>query len=240
MDKLIVGNWKMNNSLSEIPKFVKYLKKNGKKQTGLVICTPATMITTFKKYSKGFVEVGAENCHYAANGAFTGEVSAQMVLEAGASFVIIGHSERREYFNEDNELLNKKVIAALSAGLKVIYCIGEKLDEKSKYKSVLKTQLLEGLNGVSDFSNLVVAYEPIWAIGTGKVATTEDIEKAHKFIKETCEEKFGVTTRVLYGGSVKSSNSGEILKLDLVDGVLIGGASLKADEFLKIAESYKA
>ena len=160
-----------------------------------------------------------------------------MVKSAGASYAIVGHSERRQYFAETNEMLNKKLNACLNAGLKVIFCIGESLEEKSKYKSVLKKEILEGFAGIKDFSNIVVAYEPIWAIGTGKVATTDDIKKVHSFIKGLFKEAFGVDMPVLYGGSVKPSNSKEILALSEVDGVLIGGASLKAEDYTSIAQS---
>ena len=237
MKKYIVANWKMNNSFADIPVFVKYLKKNAKKEENLVVCVPSTMINTFAKTAKKVAATGAENCHYAKKGAFTGEISPEMVKDAGASYVIIGHSERRQLFAETNELLNKKVKAALETGLKVIFCIGEVLAEKSKYKSVLKKQIVEGLEGVTDFSNIIIAYEPVWAIGTGEVATVADIKKVHTYIKNTIKELFNTDALVLYGGSVKPSNSGEILALESVDGVLIGGASLKAEDYVAIAKS---
>lgn len=237
MKKYIVANWKMNNSFADIPVFVKYLKKNAKKEENLVVCVPSTMINTFAKTAKKVAATGAENCHYAKKGAFTGEISPEMVKDAGASYVIIGHSERRQLFAETNELLNKKLKAALETGLKVIFCIGEVLAEKSKYKSVLKKQIVEGLEGVTDFSNIIIAYEPVWAIGTGEVATVADIKKVHTYIKNTIKELFNTDALVLYGGSVKPSNSGEILALESVDGVLIGGASLKAEDYVAIAKS---
>lgn len=237
MGKYIIGNWKMNNSFADIPVFVKYLKKNAKKQDNLVVCVPSVMVSECAKQAKGVLAVGAQNCHNEAKGAYTGEVSAQMIKEAGATYVIIGHSERRHIFGESNEFIAKKVEAALAAGLKVIFCIGETLEEKPKFKSLIKSQVLEGLKLVNDAKNLIVAYEPVWAIGTGKVATTDDIVKAHSYIKGLLNNKFGVNVPVLYGGSVKSSNSAEILALEDVDGALIGGASLKAEELLKIAET---
>ena len=237
MKKYIVANWKMNNSFADIPVFVKYLKKNAKKEENLVVCVPSTMINTFAKTAKKVAATGAENCHYAKKGAFTGEISPEMVKDAGASYVIIGHSERRQLFAETNELLNKKLKASLEAGLKVIFCIGEVLAEKSKYKSVLKKQIVEGFEGITDFSNIIVAYEPVWAIGTGEVATVADIKKVHTYIKNTIKELFNTDALVLYGGSVKPSNSGEILALESVDGVLIGGASLKAEDYVAIAKS---
>lgn len=237
MDKYIIGNWKMNNSVDDLPAFVKEIKKNGKGQKNLVICVPATMIYCASKLAKGVLEVGAQNCHFVEKGAYTGEISTEMIKEVGGKYVIVGHSERRHIFGEDDALLNKKVETALKSGLKTIFCVGETLDEKPKYKSVLKKQLLDGLKGLTSFENLIIAYEPVWAIGTGKVATTDDIVKAHRYISETLKENFNINPPILYGGSVKSSNSREILALDEVGGVLIGGASLKADELLKIAES---
>ena len=237
-EKYIVANWKMNNDFTDIPVFVKYVKKNLKNQNNLVVCVPSVMIKSFAEESRKMtLETGAQNCYCAEKGAFTGEISPQMVVKSGASYVLIGHSERRQLFGETNDLLNRKVAASLAAGLKVIFCVGETLEEKSKYKSVLKKQLLEGLTAINDLSNVIVAYEPVWAIGTGKVATTTDIEKVHLYIKDTVKENMGIDIPVLYGGSVKPLNSTEILAMDSVDGVLIGGASLKAEDYVKIAES---
>lgn len=236
MDKIIAANWKMNNDFSDIKPFVKYVKKNQKNRNGLVVCVPSVMLKEFASVAKGVVETGAQNCYFEAKGAYTGEISANMVKSTGASHVIIGHSERRQIFGETNEMLNKKLNVALKAGLKVIFCIGETLEEKSKYKSVLKKEIVEGFADIKDFSNVIVAYEPVWAIGTGKVATTADISKVHAFVKETIKENFGVDLPVLYGGSVKPQNSKEILALSEVDGVLIGGASLKAEDYVAIAQ----
>lgn len=237
MNKIIAANWKMNNDFDDIPKFVKYLKKNAKGMDNLVVCVPSVMIKTFSDAAKKICATGAENCYFEQKGAFTGEISPNMVKSAGASYVLIGHSERRAIFAEDNQMLNKKLKAAIKCGLKVIFCIGETLDQKSKYKSVLKKQLIEGFDGVEDFSNIIIAYEPVWAIGTGEVATTADISKVHKFIKKLVNENFGVDIPILYGGSVKPSNSQEILALSEVDGVLIGGASLKAEDYMAIAKT---
>lgn len=237
MEKIIAANWKMNNDFEDIPKFVKFVKKNAKRMNNLVVCVPSVMIKTFAEMSKNICETGAENCYFEKSGAFTGEVSPCMIKNAGAKWVIIGHSERRAIFGEENVMLNKKLKAALNEDLKVIYCIGETLEEKSKYKSVLKKQILEGFDGVSDFSNIVVAYEPVWAIGTGKVATISDIDKVHKYIQNLFEETYKVVPQILYGGSVKPTNSAEILALESVGGVLIGGASLKAEDYVAIAKS---
>lgn len=237
MKKIIAANWKMNNDFSDIKPFVKYVKKNQKDKDGLVVCVPSVMLNTMADEAKGVFAVGSQNCYFEESGAYTGEISAKMVKNAGASYSIIGHSERRHIFGENNEMLNKKLKACLAAGLKVIFCIGETLEEKSKYKSVLKKQIIEGFNGVCDWSNIVIAYEPVWAIGTGKVATTEDIKKVHGFIKNLVKEQFGVDVNVLYGGSVKPSNSKEILSLEEVDGVLIGGASLKPEDYVAIVQN---
>lgn len=237
MKKLIVANWKMNNDFSDVPVFVDYLKENASNEENMVVCVPSILMKTFADAANGVAATGAENCYFMEKGAFTGEISPQMVLSTGATYTLIGHSERRQIFGETNELLNKKVIACLEAGLKVIYCIGETLEEKPNYKEVLGTELVEGLANVSNFENLIIAYEPVWAIGTGKVATLEDIDEIHTFIKETLAEKFGVDLPILYGGSVKPSNSGDILAIDSVGGVLIGGASLKAEDYVNIVKS---
>ncbi len=237
MDKYIIGNWKMNKTLSEVSSYVKTIKKCRKTQKNLAVCVPSVMILEFGKCAKGLLSVGAENCHYADKGAYTGEISAEMVKEAGASLVLIGHSERRHYFGESNEFIAKKVQKAISVGLATVLCVGETLEEKPKFRSVLKKQILESLANISSAENLIVAYEPVWAIGTGKVATVADIVKVHTYIKEILKEKFGVDVPVLYGGSVNSKNSAEILALNEVDGVLIGGASLDAEEFIRIAKS---
>ena len=237
MDKYIVANWKMNNDFLDIPSYVKYLKKNLKKEKNIVVCVPHVMVKTFADAAKNAIDTGAENCYYAEKGAYTGETSAKMVKSAGANYVIIGHSERRQIFGETNDMLSKKTAAALAAGLKVIFCIGETLDEKSKFKSVLKKQIIEGFAGINDFSNIIVAYEPVWAIGTGKVATIADITKVHAYIKNLVKETYGVDVPILYGGSVKPENSAEILALADVGGVLVGGACLKAESFANIAKS---
>ena len=237
MVKIIAANWKMNNDFSDIKPFVKYVKKNAKDKKGLVVCVPSVMLKETADASKKVFEVGAENCYFEEKGAFTGEISPKMVKSAGANYVIVGHSERRQIFGETNEMLNKKLKACLSNGLKVIFCIGETLEEKSKYKSVLKKEIVEGFDEITDFSNIVIAYEPVWAIGTGKVATTADISKVHSYIKTLVKEIYDVDVSVLYGGSVKPSNSKEILALQEVDGVLIGGASLKPEDYVAIAMS---
>ena len=237
MNKIIAANWKMNNDFSDIPNFITYLKENAQGMDNLVVCVPSVMIKTFADEANNICATGAENCYFEQKGAYTGEISPNMVKSAGASYVLVGHSERRAIFGEDNEMLNKKLKTALETGLKVIFCIGETLDEKPNYQEVLKKQILEGFVDVSNFENIVVAYEPVWAIGTGKVATLDDIKEVHAFIKDLFKSEFNANPPILYGGSVKPSNSEEILALDDVDGVLIGGASLKAEDYLAIAKT---
>lgn len=237
MKKIIAANWKMNNDFSDIKPFIKYVKKNQKDREGLVVCVPSVMLKTFADNAKRVVQTGAQNFYHEAKGAYTGEISASMLKGAGATYAIVGHSERRQIFGEANAMLNNKLKAGIANGLKIIFCIGETLEEKSKYKSVLKKEILEGFDGITDFSNIVIAYEPIWAIGTGKVATLADISKVHAYIKNLVKENFGVDIGVLYGGSVKPSNSHDILALQEVDGVLIGGASLKPEDYVAIAGS---
>ena len=237
MKKYIVANWKMNNDFSDIKPFVKYVKKNQKDKQGLVVCVPSVMIKSFADTAKKDISVGAQNCYFEEKGAFTGEISPKMIKNSGANYVLVGHSERRQIFGETNEMLNEKIKTCLSNGLNVIYCIGETLEEKSKYKSILKKQIVDGFEEITDFSKIIIAYEPVWAIGTGKVATTADISKVHAYIKSVIEENYHVQMPVLYGGSVKPSNSKDILALGEVDGVLIGGASLKPEDYVAIAMS---
>jgi triosephosphate isomerase len=188
------------------------------------------------------VEIGAQNCHHEKEGAFTGEVSAPMLVDVGCKYVIVGHSERRHGLGEYDALLNKKAKAALAAGLSVIFCVGELLAEREAglTESVLDTQLAGGLAGLTDaqMANLVIAYEPVWAIGTGKVATTEQAQAAHAFVRQKIaslfSEKVASGLLIQYGGSVKPDNAAALLRQPDVDGALVGGASLKADTFLAI------
>lgn len=237
MDKLILANWKMNKDFSDIPGFVSYIKENVKNLNNVAVCVPSVMLKTFADETNGSFGVGAENCHFAASGAYTGEVSAQMVKSAGATHVIIGHSERRQYFGEQNDFLNKKLLAVLDSGLTPIFCIGETLEQKPNFEEVLGKQIKEGCAGVKDFSKVIVAYEPVWAIGTGNVATIDDIKKVHDYIRKVFKSEFGAEIKLVYGGSVTPDSSKEILSLNTVDGVLVGGASLDPVKFTKIIES---
>lgn len=238
MKKWIIANWKMNKKIKEAEDFADIITGlTAGIDEHLVVCPTFLGIKPFAdKVKNTNIKVGAQNCYKEVSGAFTGELSPEMLKEAGAEFVILGHSERRHIFYETDELINEKIKAVINAGLKVIFCIGETLEEKDKFKEVLSAQLEKGLAGVdANGENLIIAYEPVWAIGTGKVATINDIKEVHAFVLEKAHEILGYLPPVLYGGSVKPSNSKEILDLDEVGGVLIGGASLDPNSYEQIA-----
>ena len=234
--KYIAANFKLNGDLQFIEDYSKKLNKLIKKPTNMLIALPFVYLNNAKSLSKNGVLVGAQNLSEYESGAYTGEISAKMIADVGAQFVLVGHSERRHVFGETNQQIAQKIKQAIKNNLKVILCVGEKLEDKTKYKSVISAQLKSALEGV-DLSNVIIAYEPVWAIGTGEVATTKDIIKVHFFIKEFVKKNYSVNLPVLYGGSVKPANSAEILKLDVVDGVLVGGASLKPADFVDIYNS---
>ena len=234
--KYIAANFKLNGDLQFIEDYSKKLNKLIKKPTNMLVALPFVYLNNAKALSKNRVLVGAQNLSEYEAGAYTGEISAKMIADVGAQFVLVGHSERRHVFGEINEQIAQKIKQAIKNNLKVVLCVGEKLEDKSKYKSVIAAQLKSALAGVN-LSNIIIAYEPVWAIGTGKVATTKDIVKVHSFIKEFVLKNYSVNMPVLYGGSVKPANSAEILKLDVVDGVLVGGASLKPADFVDIYNS---
>ena len=246
--KIVAGNWKMNKSLQEGVSLVNELKEVVKNpKCGVVICTPFIHLATVAEMLKNTpIELGAENCADKKNGAYTGEVSAEMVKSTGAQYVILGHSERRQYYNETGEILKEKVLLALENGLKVIYCIGESLEEReqNKQNEVVKTELEESVFNLSadEFKNIIIAYEPIWAIGTGKTATAEQAEEIHAYIRQCVAEKYDPQvadgTTILYGGSCKASNAPELFAKPNIDGGLIGGASLKAADFNGIIEAW--
>ena len=232
MNPIIAANWKMNKTVKEAVSFVKEFKELVKdvKNVNMIICPPSTSLYSIhEELEDSNVNLGAQNIYFEKKGAFTGEISALMAKEL-CKYVIIGHSERRGIFNEDNSLINKKVKAALDNNLTPIFCIGESPEEKEtgKSKDVVKTQIKEGLKGV-DTKNIIIAYEPIWAIGTGKTATPDIAQDMHAFIK-------GIVGNVpvLYGGSVKPENVKELMKEKDIDGALVGGASLDAKSFSEI------
>ncbi len=246
--KIVAGNWKMNTLLDDGLKLAGAVEKLAEEQGSdalLIIAPPFTLLTRVKELI-GNVKLSAQDCASEPSGAYTGEVSPAMLVSAGVEYVILGHSERRAYYHEDNELLNKKVKLALSEGLNPIFCCGEVLEERQsgKYFDVVKEQLEIGLKGLSteEIGKVVIAYEPVWAIGTGEVATPRQAQEIHKFIRGLLAELFDARvaeeTSILYGGSCKPSNARELFANPDVDGGLIGGAALKAEDFLAIANSY--
>lgn len=245
---IIAGNWKMNKTASEARKLIDELKPKvaGFNSVDVVVCPTFTSLAVAVEAVKGSnIKVGAQNVHWEESGAFTGEISAQMLKEAGVEYVIIGHSERRQYFGETDETVNKRLKAALKAGLKPIVCIGELLEEREagKTEAVLTKQIKEGFAGISsdDMKKTVIAYEPVWAIGTGKTATPEMAEDAHRYIRKELSGMFGSDTaeavRIQYGGSMKPDNSAALAAQPDIDGGLIGGASLKADSFAELIKN---
>lgn len=247
---LIAGNWKMNGLLEDGVALAKgvavEVKKAARKDCEFLICPPFTLLMAAKKAVKGSrVMLGAQDCHFAEKGAHTGDISPLMLKDLGCQYVIVGHSERRTNHFESNELIAQKAAVAIKAGLKVIICIGETEAERDAGKTidVCTAQIMGSVPEVSTAQNTVIAYEPVWAIGTGKTPTTADVEDVHAAIRKVVAKKLGRANankmRILYGGSMKPSNAKELLALPDVDGGLIGGASLKVADFLAIAEACK-
>jgi triosephosphate isomerase len=245
---IVAGNWKMNNNLQEGLVLAKDLQNalNGKTvNCDVVICTPFIHLALAAKEIKT-IGLGAQNCADKVSGAYTGEVSAAMVASTGAKYVILGHSERRAYYGETNATLKEKVLLALANNLTPIFCIGEVLAEREagKQNQVVETQIRESLFDLSaeDFGKIVLAYEPVWAIGTGKTATSAQAQEIHAFIRKTLTDKYGANvaneTSILYGGSCNAGNAQELFANPDVDGGLIGGASLAVDKFLPIIEAF--
>jgi len=242
---IIAGNWKMNNTLSQTKAFAEEIKPimpKGKNAT-VVLCVPAVNITTAVRLFKDcHIAIGAETCHYEEKGAFTGEITAEMIKEAGAKYVIIGHSERREYYNETDFTVNKKVKAALEAGLHPIVCVGESLEQRELgvTAELITYQVKCALAGLdaAQVRKVIVAYEPLWAIGTGKTATAEQAGEVCQTIRAVIRKEFGArvarAVTIQYGGSMNAKNAAELLAQPDVDGGLIGGAALKVPDFLQI------
>jgi triosephosphate isomerase len=245
---IVAGNWKMNNDLPQTQALIDDLKRQQIKSDAEVMIAPTftNLWHAFDQLNKTKIEVIAQNMHYAEQGAFTGEISAAMLKSVGVNTVILGHSERRAYFNETDELLAKKVDSALSHNMKVIFCFGEELkDRKSGHQEqVVNSQIQNALFHLdaSAFKNIVLAYEPVWAIGTGETASPEQAQDMHKFIRMTLANKYDETTAnqvsILYGGSVKPSNAKEIFSKPDVDGGLIGGAALNVEDFFAIVNAF--
>ena len=249
--KIVAGNWKMNMNLQDGIALAKELNEkltNEKPNCGVIICTPFIHLASIAQFlNQDVIGLGAENCADKEKGAYTGEVSAEMVKSTGAQYVILGHSERRGYYAETPEILKEKVLLALKNGLKVIFCIGESLEEREagKQNEVVKAELEGSVFNLTEeeFKNIIIAYEPIWAIGTGKTATAEQAEEIHAYIRSIVAEKYGQAvaddTTILYGGSCKASNAPELFAKPDIDGGLIGGASLKAADFMGIIDAWK-
>jgi triosephosphate isomerase (TIM) len=241
---LVAGNWKMNGlraSIAELEKIVAGARTLANVE--LIVCPPATLIASFAATARGSgVLLGAQDCHALASGAYTGDISAEMLKDAGASAVIVGHSERRRYHAETDAAVREKVLAARRAGLMAIVCVGETGAERKAGRAfeVVESQLEGSLS--DDSTGFVIAYEPVWAIGTGVTPTPRDVAEMHRLIRERLLLRYGhggEETRVLYGGSVNLANARELLAVENVDGTLVGGASLKAGEFLAIAGVYR-
>jgi triosephosphate isomerase len=243
---LVAGNWKMNGLRGSSAELAKMIQGAGAvtARTDLMVCPPATLLTSFAAQAQGTpVAIGAQNCHVEPSGAFTGDLSAEMLRDAGAVAVIVGHSERRALHGEADAEVNAKARAAWRAGLMAIVCVGETNDQRAAGKTleVVNGQTQGSLPDGATADNLVVAYEPVWAIGTGLTPTSADVAAVHGFIRQHLEGRFGAAgrgIRILYGGSVKPSNAAELMHVPNVDGALVGGASLKADDFLGIARAY--
>jgi len=243
---LIAGNWKMHKTVPQALELVRELKERLKdvKDRDILVCPPFTALHPVGRELKGSnISLGGQNMFYEKEGAFTGEISPIMLKDVGCTYVILGHSERRKIFGETDEVINKKVLSAVENGLIPILCVGETLEERERGETekVVETQVKEGLKGVSPKAELVIAYEPVWAIGTGRSATPEMAQEVHQFIREVLTELFGnekaKTVRILYGGSVKPENAKSLLEMPDIDGALVGGASLKAESFEKIVRS---
>ena len=242
--KVIAGNWKMNMLPNETIQFIEDLAPLVKDtEHEVILCVPYTdLFYALLTAQNTNIKIGAQNMHFAESGAYTGEVSGKMLKSINVEYVIIGHSERRQYFNETDETVNKKVKAAFENGLKPIVCVGETLEQREagKVEEIITNQTKLALDGLTNeqVENTIIAYEPIWAIGTGKTATKEDANNAIKAIRKKIAEIYGQNVAdgviIQYGGSVKSSNASELFSMSDIDGALVGGASLKVDEFQKI------
>jgi triosephosphate isomerase len=250
--KIVAGNWKMNldyqEGLSLFSEVTNMVKDEATGTQQVVVCSPFIHLHSLAQLAKGYsnIAVGAQNAHQNESGAFTGEISAKQIKSVGAEYVILGHSERRQYFGESNELLAKKTDTALANGLKPIFCIGETLQEReaNQHFDIIKSQLAEGVFHLdaAQFANIVLAYEPVWAIGTGVTATSDQAQEIHAFIRTELAAKYGQQvaddTTILYGGSCNAKNAAELFAQPDIDGGLIGGASLKSRDFTDIVKAF--
>ncbi len=244
--KLAAGNWKMNGLVANLTELNTLSSFHEAPGCDILICPPATLIATARAGTGSQIAIGGQDCHTETSGAHTGDVSAEMLKDAGASHVILGHSERRQDHGETDAVVHQKTSAALAAGLTAVVCLGESLEEREAQKTldVIGSQLAGSVPDQATGETVVIAYEPIWAIGTGKVPTLEQIGEVHDFIRAQLEQRFGAeiagAVRILYGGSVKPGNAAEIFAVSNVDGALVGGASLKADDFSAIITALEA
>lgn len=237
---IIAGNWKMNKTIKEGLEFIEAVMGKTEGDAEVLICAPFTLLKDLKEATKGTnIKIGAQNMHFEESGAFTGEVAPANLVELGIDYVIIGHSERREYYNETDETCNKKVLKAIEVGINPILCCGETLEERESNSTMdkVKGQIVKGLKDVKaeDLEKVVIAYEPIWAIGTGKTATAEQANEVIAYIRNVVRDLYADLAdkvRIQYGGSVKPANVAEIMGQTDIDGALVGGASLKADDYL--------
>jgi len=250
--QIVAGNWKMNLTYEEgvslFSEIVNMVRDEKKGTQEAIICAPYIHLNSLAKLGGNTVKIGAQNCHQNESGAFTGEISAKMIKSVGCEYVIIGHSERRQYFAESDALLLEKTNIALANNLTPIFCIGETLDERNNgsYFEVLKSQLTHGLFALSaiDFSKVVIAYEPVWAIGTGLTASADQAQEVHAYIRKEIAAKYGAdiadNTSILYGGSCNPKNAAELFAQNDIDGGLIGGASLKSRDFADLVKTFNS
>ncbi|RMH72604.1 MAG: triose-phosphate isomerase [Gemmatimonadetes bacterium] len=241
---IIAGNWKMNKTASEAAELAKTLVQLDRKPNREILLCPAftALPAVYAHIKDTEIQLGAQNLHWEKRGAYTGEISAEMLIDCGCTYVIIGHSERRQYFGETNETVNKRINAALNAGLKPIVCVGESLTEREsgQTEQVVADHIRGGLAGLSEaqLAHVVIAYEPVWAIGTGKTATPDQANAVHAYIRQILTDMYNSavaqTIRIQYGGSVKPTNVNELMAQPDIDGALVGGASLEAESFINI------
>ena len=246
--KIVAGNWKMNNDLAATNTLISELIKKEKKANAEVIIAPTfvNLLEASKRLKDSSIKVAAQNMHFANHGAYTGEISATMLKSVGVNTVILGHSERREFFSEDDNLLKQKIDKALDEGMQIIFCFGEKWEDRSigKHFMVVESQIKNALFHLKNenWKSIVLAYEPVWAIGTGQTASPEQAQEMHAFIRNLVKENYNSTisedVSILYGGSVKPENAKEIFCKNDVDGGLIGGAALNADNFIAIVNAF--
>lgn len=242
---LVAGNWKMNGlkaSADEISRLEELINTNGAK-CDVLICPPFTLISTLSSLGGNNVAIGAQDCHMNMNGAHTGDISAEMIKELGCKHIIVGHSERRADHNESNDVVKAKAIAAQAQGIIAIICVGETIVEREAGNAldVVTSQVKASIPDDATADNTIIAYEPVWAIGTGKVPTAADVEEVHAAVRDVLMARFGesgANINILYGGSVKASNANELMSVPNVNGALVGGASLKADDFYGIISAY--